>query len=75
MITLEDFHQWKTLPVTQNLFKVLKDLEDDLKDSWASGLYTSEEAVGTVQLNAEALGKLSAIRSIKELDFYDLRDI
>ena len=38
----------------------------DIKDAWANGNYTGESAEATLQLNAEAIGKVSTCESIIE---------
>lgn len=40
------------------------ELMEDLKDNWASGLYTGENAEETIQLNSEAIGKVQQIAEL-----------
>ncbi len=53
--------------MNEYLEKVLKELEEtreQILESWAGGIFTAETAEGTVQKNAEALGKIQMLEYI-----------
>lgn len=56
-------------PVTQAYQQFLKNLQQEFKNQWANGTYTSPETHGTLQLNAEAIGKVRLLTDLLEVDY------
>lgn len=65
-LTQDEIYQWKQHPCTKYLLLELKADYLDIHAGWEAGNYTTEVADGTVQLNAESLGGVKAIRSLVE---------
>lgn len=55
---------WMHHPVTEAHLKRLKEAQEEIKESWANGVYTTESIEGTAQKNAEAIGAYRQIDQI-----------
>ncbi len=67
-ISKEEWVEWLQHPVTQLVRAVVRRRREDLKESWATGAYTSEGEFGTRFLGAGALGEAAAWRAFLEMD-------
>lgn len=65
-LTNEEKRQWQGHPCTEALILTLRGDYLDHHSFWEGGEFTSENAEGTAQKNAKALGTLEAIRLIAE---------
>lgn len=62
--TAEEVRGWREQSVGQYFEDMLKQKMEDLKDGWANGGFTGENAEMTIQLNSEAIGKVQQIADI-----------
>lgn len=68
-IRREEVVAWRSNRVTEAIIEQLRLDLQDLQDEWANGGFTDASTDGTVQRNAEALGKVRAI--IEIVDYFD----
>lgn len=71
-MTDQEYKEWRSHPVTQEVLNHLSNQRQDLLEAWAEGVYTKESMEGTVQLNSEALGKVKAISYMLSLDYEEI---
>lgn len=64
----QEFREWKTQPVTENFFKLLKKSRQETMEQWAGKTFL------TVEQNAYALGGINAIEQILEMDAQSLNE-
>lgn len=62
--TPEEFRGWLDQSCGKYFKIVLEQKLDELKDDWASGVFTGDNTEETTQLNSEALGKAQQIADI-----------
>lgn len=62
-----DREAWLSSSCTKYLQYILMAREEELKELWADGLFTSERESGTIQRNAEALGEVKSLVETKEI--------
>ncbi len=55
--------------MTKEWFKLLHNLREIAKETWACGGYTTQETGGTMQLNSEAIGKVGILSDLIEIDW------
>ena len=67
-VTREEWVEWKLHPVSKAVWEFLINLHKESLESWGSGAYTADTAEATAILNAEALGRVDAIKRLLELD-------
>lgn len=67
-----DWEEWMQHPGTKALNEWLDEEREDLKEQWASGLFTDQSQYATAILNAKAIGKLEAFELIAELNYSQL---
>ena len=60
----EEFLGWMEHPVTQAFRKMLERLREEERDKWEDGLLTAESKDGTLQLNAEAIGRCRTLATL-----------
>ena len=60
--------------MTKRFIAVLGGKRREILENWASGAYTEKEGSGTVQLNAEALGRASQLNELMRIESDELRD-
>lgn len=66
----EDFLQWLAEPMTRWLLRQWLPLQiQNIKDQWAAGVFATESQSGTIQLNAEAIARVTALQQLSELDY------
>lgn len=58
--------------MTKVWFEFLKKLIEVSKEEWVNGHFTAESGDGTLQLNAEAIGRADALRRLLEVDYEDV---
>jgi hypothetical protein len=63
-VTKEEFQQLQTSESFKLFKKYLKKLEENEKEAWGRGEYTSELADGTIQLNASAIGRVRLLQDL-----------
>ena len=62
--TPEEARGWLDQSVGKYFKAILNEKMNDLKDDWANGVFTAEDADTTIQLNSEALGKVGQVADI-----------
>jgi hypothetical protein len=67
-ITKEEFQQLLTSEGFKLFKRYLKKLEENEKEGWARGAYTTELADGTIQLNAAAIGRVKLLQELQSDD-------
>lgn len=68
----EEWEVLQTSPMFQALRQVLRVWVEEAKEEWARGIYTAERSDATVQLNAEALGRVGALMQIIDIEYDDI---
>lgn len=66
--------EWKTNPVTVELFDFFSRSREVIKDQWLQGAFTAEEGSGTIQLNSEAIGKAKLLDELCDFQLEWLGD-
>ena len=61
MIVNRDRREWANHPVTLEFLEMLRETRQTTMEAWARGNFTAENADGTLQKNAEAIGGLSVL--------------
>lgn len=59
--------------MTRRVLKVLELWREEERDKWEDGALTAESNDGTMQLNAEAIGRCRLIKKILDLDHEELQ--
>ena len=62
-----EVNEWKQNKVTKYLVETINADLELIKEVWTSGGYTTESQSGTIQLNSQALGSITAIRNVLDL--------
>jgi hypothetical protein len=65
----EKFEDWLRHPVTIQLNRWLRQQVQQTQTQWASGNFTAESAHATVQLNAQAIGRVQTLQELLDLEF------
>ena len=68
----ELFHQWKSHPVTLQLFQLLRQKREDLKELWANGHFSAAFDTEMMVKNAGATGAASAYQEVLSLEASDI---
>lgn len=68
----EEYLEWLRHPVTQAYRQFLRTRLQESKDMWAEGCFTRESVEGTVQLNANALGRAEILARLIDLEWETL---
>jgi hypothetical protein len=68
----EEFLQWRDHPVTQRLFKYLKEWREGLKEDWATGNAVMPDVFQYALQNTLAHAECEVIRVLLELEVTDL---
>ena len=70
----ELFHSWKEHPVTQHLFKALKQRVEERQEAWMNGGYNSQSSNAMVVMNAKEQGYALTCNDILNMKAEDLED-
>lgn len=70
MITKEQFQEWKTHPVTRELFKELKKTHQAMVDKLAYGNTIGDDAYLTHGLTNRVVGHIEGINQLLNITFY-----
>ena len=71
-ITKEEFAEWKSHPVTIEIYKELKEIKKSLEESLGKGdtiCYTAEETHGTTN---RVVGQITGLNQLLELTYEDV---
>jgi len=71
-INQSEYEQWRASPATKAFFALARSWENQIKDEWGMGHYTGESEAATIQMNAEAIGKLQVIRALFDIAYEDI---
>ena len=66
LLTKEEIHTWLHHPCTSYIIKKIEFDIIGLMGGWSKGVFTEESESGTLQRNASALGKVSALEGIED---------
>ena len=69
MITQEQFSEWKTHPVTQEIFSELQKVREELIDKVAYGSTLSDTAERTHGLTNRMIGHIEGINQLLNISF------
>lgn len=69
MITAEQFAEWKTNPVTKEIFKMLKDTKEEIVEQICLGNTIGINAEATHGLTSRAIGHLDGINQLLNISF------
>lgn len=64
----EEWLEWLGHPVTQIFRDYMKELQAEVQENWAAGMYTAESSEGTAQKNAVALGQFRLLEDLLQVD-------
>ena len=65
----EAWAEWRQLPQTQRLWRVMRKWKEDLKEQWASGKFTDASNIATAMQNANAIGKCELLDRLMTLEW------
>ena len=71
---LNEWKEWKTNPQTIEWFKFLEKLREEVKEDWASNVYTGEGELETLQRNSFALGQVDLLRRLMHAEFEEVEE-
>ena len=71
----EEFLGWLQHPVTKQYHLMLEEWGEALKEQWAAGSFQADSPVVTTSANASALGQMSLLRDLQELDYMRFAEI
>ena len=74
MADSEEWQEWLRQPMTKRFVEVMRRTRGEILESWANGAFTNAQEGGTIQLNAEALGKVVQLDSLIRIEADELRD-
>lgn len=69
MITKEQFQEWKTHPVTKELFDKLKEMKYSIMDQIANGNTIGPDAEATHGFTNRAIGQLDGLNQLLNISF------
>ena len=69
MITKEQFQEWKTHPVTKELFDKLKEMKHSIMDQIANGNTIGHDAEATHGFTNRAIGQLDGLNQLLNISF------
>lgn len=72
--TKEEFLAWQTHPVTQAHQQMLRNFKASIHQQWESGQFQAETIEETALANAGALGSLSVLNDLIDIDFEKLEE-
>lgn len=70
----QEWEEWLRNPVTRAFRNCLRAQVEQAMRAWADGCFTTDTQAGTVQLNANALGRVQAVEGVLELDLEQLNE-
>lgn len=70
-----EWAEWLREPMTVRFMQLLIEMRREILESWAAGAYTTSEGTGTVQLNAEAVGRASELFQLLRMQSDEYRDM
>ena len=71
MISAEQFAEWKTHPVTKEVFAEIRSLVEEIKDQLANGDTVDYTAEVTHGLTSKAVGQLYGLNQLLNISFDD----
>ena len=71
MINAEQFAEWKEHPVTKEIFKSVKIIQEKLKDRLASGNTIGEHAELTHGYTNRIVGEINGLDQLMDISFAD----
>lgn len=63
----EERAAWTDSPLTKSLRLYLRAQEELLKEKWAAGDYTGEQAYDTIQMNSQSIGHTQAYMDVLDV--------
>lgn len=66
-LTAEDLDSWKANLVTVQFYQLLRAFREDLKEQWAQGAFSNEEAAITQVASAGAIHQIRFVEQLLEL--------
>lgn len=69
-----EWDEWRSHPVTQEFFRYLKKLREEVKEEWANSTYVGAYDGETIQRNAAAIGQVNLLQALIETRQEDLED-
>lgn len=66
-LTAEALEGWRADPVTRAFYQLLREFREDLKEQWARGAFSNEEAAITQVASAGALHQIRFIEQLLQL--------
>lgn len=74
LLSVQEIETWGKHPATQYILARIDQAVADLYMTWGAGTFTEEAESGTIQRNAEALGRISAYSGIED-DILSLAEV
>lgn len=66
MVSPQEWQEWIKNPTTQEWFKFLTALREEIKEEWSSGVYVGAVGEETLQRNASAIGQVDLLKRLQE---------
>lgn len=66
MVTASEWTEWIKNPTTQEWFKFLSALRDEIKEEWSDSVYVGASGDETLQRNASAIGQADLLKRLQE---------
>ena len=71
MITKEQFEEWKTHPVTIEIYEEVKKAKQDLLDTFSAGLTIGQRADVTHGLTNKLVGQIEGLNQLLNITYED----
>lgn len=69
MITAEQFAEWKTHPVTKEIFDNIREIREEIKEQLASGVTIGGDAESTYGYTMRAVAKIESFDQLLNISF------
>lgn len=66
MVSPQEWQEWIKNPTTQEWFKFLSALREEIKEEWADSVYVGAVGEETLQRNASAIGQVDLLKRLQE---------
>lgn len=66
MVSPQEWQEWIKNPTTQEWFKFLSALREEIKEEWADSVYVGASGDETLQRNAAAIGQSDLLKRLQE---------
>jgi hypothetical protein len=75
MVIPQEWAEWKQHRVTEEWFKFLDNLREELKEDWANSSFVGEVDTETLQRNSYHLGQAALLKRLKEATVVEMEEL